>query len=40
MGMVPADMTETGSVLYAEVRGKRLPVAVHDLPFVKQSYKR
>lgn len=40
MGYVPSDLSATGTVLFGEVRGKRLPVAVADLPFVQQTYKR
>ncbi|SDE40768.1 aminomethyltransferase [Salipiger thiooxidans] len=40
MGYVPAQAAPPGSRLYGEVRGKRLPVDVIALPFVKQSYKR
>jgi hypothetical protein len=34
MGYVPATMSDTSTTLYAEVRGKRLPIAVAALPFV------
>jgi aminomethyltransferase len=40
MGMVPTGLSKEGTTLYAEVRGKRLPVTVAALPFVKQTYKR
>ncbi|WVT74890.1 glycine cleavage system aminomethyltransferase GcvT [Sinorhizobium chiapasense] len=40
MGYVDAGHTENGTTLFAEVRGKYLPVAVAALPFVKQTYKR
>lgn len=39
MGYVPAGMA-TGTVLYGDVRGKRLPVAIADLPFHKPRYAR
>ncbi|MEM7643751.1 MAG: glycine cleavage system aminomethyltransferase GcvT [Pseudomonadota bacterium] len=39
MGYVPAD-TSTGTVLYGDVRGRRLPVAVADLPFHQPRYVR
>jgi len=39
MGYVP-DGTVTGTVLYGDVRGKRLPVTVTDLPFHQPRYKR
>ncbi|MEM8824727.1 MAG: hypothetical protein AAGF30_14055 [Pseudomonadota bacterium] len=39
MGFVPVG-TSTGDVLYGDVRGKRLPVAVADLPFHQPRYVR
>ncbi|MBM3604377.1 MAG: glycine cleavage system aminomethyltransferase GcvT [Alphaproteobacteria bacterium] len=39
MALVPADIPE-GNTLWAELRGKRLPVKVSALPFVTLSYKR
>lgn len=39
MGYVPAG-TATGTTLYGDVRGKRLPVTVADLPFHTPRYKR
>ena len=40
MGYVAADQAGTGTRLFAEVRGKRLPVTVADMPFVTPNYKR
>ncbi|MAM13109.1 MAG: glycine cleavage system protein T [Rhizobiaceae bacterium] len=40
MGYVAADHAETGTTLYAEVRGKYLPVTITDTPFIKPTYKR
>ncbi|WP_198294159.1 glycine cleavage system aminomethyltransferase GcvT [Ensifer sp. BR816] len=40
MGYVDAARAENGTPLFAEVRGKYLPVTVSALPFVKQTYKR
>ncbi|WP_099867009.1 glycine cleavage system aminomethyltransferase GcvT [Pararhizobium haloflavum] len=40
MGLVPTEQCGEDTILFAEVRGKRLPVAVCALPFVKQTYKR
>ncbi|MNL30132.1 glycine cleavage system aminomethyltransferase T [compost metagenome] len=40
MGYVDASHTDNGTTVYAEVRGKYLPVVVAALPFVKQTYKR
>lgn len=37
MAMLPTGTTAT---VYAEVRGKRLPLTVTDLPFVPHTYKR
>ncbi len=40
MGYVPSDLAATGTRLFAAVRGKKLPVAVAAMPFVKPNYKR
>ncbi len=40
MGYVARSHASIGSILMGEVRGKRLPVAVTDLPFHPTSYKR
>jgi aminomethyltransferase len=40
MGYVPAEMTETGTKIYGELRGKRLPLTVAALPFVAANFKR
>ncbi|NTF42098.1 glycine cleavage system aminomethyltransferase GcvT [Rhizobium rhizogenes] len=40
MGYVPTSLASPGTTVYAEVRGKYLPVAVSALPFVKPTYKR
>ncbi|WP_104839255.1 glycine cleavage system aminomethyltransferase GcvT [Sinorhizobium fredii] len=40
MGYVDAAHAENGTQIFAEVRGKYLPVTVSALPFVKQTYKR
>ena len=40
MGYVSAALAETGTALDGEVRGKRLPVRVADLPFVAPGFKR
>ena len=40
MGYVPGDLAATGTQLFAEVRGKKLPVTVAAMPFVKSNYKR
>ena len=40
MGYVDTTHTDNGTTVYAEVRGKYLPVVVAALPFVKQTYKR
>ncbi|SNT68487.1 glycine cleavage system aminomethyltransferase GcvT [Paracoccus seriniphilus] len=39
MARIPAEIEE-GATLYAELRGKRLPVTVTPLPFITPSYKR
>ncbi|WP_244598222.1 glycine cleavage system aminomethyltransferase GcvT [Pseudohoeflea suaedae] len=40
MGYVPSAQGEPGTIVYAEVRGKRLPLRVASLPFVPNTYKR
>ena len=40
MGYVPAQLSAPGTTLYGEVRGKRMPVTVADLPFVPANFKR
>lgn len=40
LGYVPTALAVTGTPLFAEVRGKRLPVSVSSLPFITQRYKR
>jgi len=40
MGYVTADLSTVGTTLYGEVRGKRHPVEVSELPFVPANFKR
>jgi aminomethyltransferase len=40
MGYVPAALSTPGTLLFADVRGNRLPVEVKELPFVAHRYKR
>jgi aminomethyltransferase len=40
MGYVPAADAGAGEMLFAEVRGKRIPVEVCEMPFVPSKYKR
>ncbi len=40
MGYVPANCAEVGTRLFAELRGKRQPVRVAELPFRPANYKR
>ncbi len=40
MGYVPGGLAEPGTLLFADVRGKRLPVKVAHMPFIKPGYKR
>jgi len=40
MGYVPVGCSTSGTRLFADVRGRRLPVVVHDLPFVPSRFKR
>jgi len=40
MGYLPVDAVAPGTRVFAEVRGRRLPVVVSQLPFVAPRYKR
>ncbi|EJT05381.1 glycine cleavage system aminomethyltransferase GcvT [Rhizobium sp. CCGE 510] len=40
MGYVPVSHATAGTLVYAEVRGKYLPITVSTLPFVTPTYKR
>ncbi|CAN7402119.1 glycine cleavage system aminomethyltransferase GcvT [Rhizobium leguminosarum] len=40
MGYVPVSYAAPGTLVYAEVRGKYLPITVSALPFVTPTYKR
>ena len=40
MGYVDIEMSATGTVLFGEVRGKRLPIAVSPLPHTLSNFKR
>jgi aminomethyltransferase len=40
MGYLPKPQAETGELVFAEVRGQRLPVRVSPMPFVPNAYKR
>jgi aminomethyltransferase len=40
MGYVRADAARTGTRMFADVRGQRVPVASSDLPFVPHRYHR
>ena len=40
MGYVASAASKPGTALFAEVRGRRVPVEVSPLPFVPLNYKR
>ena len=40
MGMLGSDFTKNGTVVFGELRGKRLPLTVTALPFVPANFKR
>ncbi|KQU04935.1 glycine cleavage system protein T [Methylobacterium sp. Leaf469] len=40
MGYLPAALTRPGTRVFAEVRGRRLPMVVNGLPFVPAGFKR
>ena len=39
MAILPASLS-VGDTVWAELRGKRIPVTVAELPFIKPDYKR
>jgi aminomethyltransferase len=40
MGYLPIDFSTDGTEIFAELRGKRLPVTVAPMPFRPSTYKR
>jgi aminomethyltransferase len=40
MGYLPKSLAATDTVVFAEVRGQRLPLRVAPMPFVPSTYKR
>ncbi len=40
MGYLPKPLATEGTVIYGEVRGKRMPVKVAKLPFTPANFKR
>ena len=40
MGYVPAALATPGAKVFAELRGKRVPMSVVSLPFIAPNYKR
>jgi aminomethyltransferase len=40
MGYVPTGLSQPGTRLFADLRGKRVPVAVARLPFITPRYKK
>ncbi|KAB7615450.1 glycine cleavage system aminomethyltransferase GcvT [Amylibacter sp. SFDW26] len=40
MGYVPVEFSNIGTQVFADVRGKRMPATVHDLPFIPANFKR
>ncbi len=40
MGYVPTEFASAGTQVFAEVRGRYLPVTVAALPFITPTYKR
>ena len=40
MGYLPASHTAIGGLVFAELRGQRLPLRVAAMPFVPNTYKR
>ncbi|MGB5798706.1 MAG: glycine cleavage T C-terminal barrel domain-containing protein, partial [Mesorhizobium sp.] len=40
MGYVAAALASPGTSLFAEVRGAKIPVAIHPLPFTPHRYRK
>ena len=40
MGYLPTDISTTGTKVFGDLRGKRLPLTVTPLPFVPANFKR
>ncbi len=40
MGYLPTVLAKDGTVVFADVRGQRLPLRVTPMPFVPNGYKR
>ena len=40
MGYLPTALSTDGTVVFADVRGQRLPLRVAPMPFVPNGYKR
>ena len=40
MGYLPAELSDAGTTVYGEVRGKRLPAVTVPMPFVAANFKR
>ena len=40
MGYLPSPLAEVGGVVFAQLRGQRLPLRVAAMPFVPNTYKR
>jgi len=40
MGYVPADLATPDTIIYGDVRGKRLPARIVPLPFRPSTYRK
>jgi aminomethyltransferase len=40
MGYVPTTLAKPGTRLFAEVRGARIPLEIHPLPFTPHRYRK
>jgi aminomethyltransferase len=40
MGYLPSSQAAIGGVVFAELRGQRLPLLISPMPFVPNTYKR
>ena len=40
MGYLPSPLATPGALVFAELRGQRLPLRISPMPFVPNTYKR
>jgi aminomethyltransferase len=40
MGYLPSSLAVSGGLVFAELRGQRLPLLITPMPFIPNTYKR